>query len=119
MPVPCRHSGPRGRLLLVAVLLVLAASPGVAGLARPSAAQSPGTFVTRLPLVYHNYRSLLPFGVESNRAATGTLLERATTLGTRWFRLHRVSWRAVQPAENGPYDWSVLASNLSQASWIS
>jgi len=37
-------------------------------------------------------------------------LTRAEDLGVGWVRLHRVSWRAIQPIESGPYDWSKLSS---------
>ena len=39
-----------------------------------------------------------------------TYTQHADNLGLSWIRLHRVSWRAVQPNEGDPYDWSVLST---------
>lgn len=66
-----------------------------------------------LPIVLRNYPWSSPFGVEvgwRNPLTDSTLLGRAEELGIRGVRLHRVSWRDVQPVEDGPYDWSVLSS---------
>jgi Cellulase (glycosyl hydrolase family 5) len=68
------------------------------------------TSTLNLPIVLRNYPWPSPFGVELNAPLGGTLLARAESLGPKWIRFHRVSWRAVQPDETSPYDWSVLSS---------
>lgn len=101
------------RGLSVAVLLIsllVASSLTMTAGAAPVSSPQPETFTNRLPIVFRNYPWPSPFGVESTRRATGTLLSRAEELGARWYRLHRISWRAIQPDEGGPYDWSVLST---------
>jgi hypothetical protein len=39
-----------------------------------------------------------------------TYVQHAQDLGMRPIRFHRVSWRAIQPNEGDPYDWSVLST---------
>jgi hypothetical protein len=90
--------------ILIASILALAVETPLVSPAEPDILK------VRLPLVSLSYPWQSPFGVESNHQATGTLLDRAHELGTRYYRLHRVSWRAIQPDEGGPYDWSVLNS---------
>jgi hypothetical protein len=54
-----------------------------------------------------------PFGVEMAGLAAAshpTIVSRADELGARWSRVSYVSWRDVQPVENGPYNWSALAA---------
>ena len=95
-------------LFLVAVLLASCLAPTVR--TSPVSPSETDIFKVRLPVISLSYPWQSPFGVESNRQATGVLLDRADELGTYWYRLHRISWRAIQPEEGGPYDWSVLAS---------
>jgi hypothetical protein len=103
-------------LLLIAVLLALSFTLSGELDGHPALSQtirSPEQIVkVRLPLVLRNLDWTMPFGVEVNQRNpfTGTLVERAKDLGTRWIRFHRLSWREVQPDEGGPYDWSALSS---------
>jgi hypothetical protein len=62
-----------------------------------------------LPVVLQNYPWVSPFSVESNEKIAGTLLDRAEELGPGWVRLHRISWRNIQPTEDPVYDWSSLS----------
>jgi len=95
-------------LLFIVVLIASCLAPAVdTSLVSPA---EPDIFKVRLPLISIAYPWQSPFGVESNEEAAGTVLDRAGELGTRWYRLHRISWRAIQPEEGGPYDWSVLDS---------
>jgi hypothetical protein len=68
------------------------------------------TTTVTLPIVLRDYPWISPFGAEVSTSFDGSLLTHAEDLGLTWIRLHRVSWRKVQPVENGPYDWSVLSS---------
>jgi len=51
-----------------------------------------------------------PFGYESTRLITdATYKQRVDELGGSWARLNGpISWRALQPIEGGPIDWSLL-----------
>ncbi len=95
-------------LLIVAVLSAsLSLPPQVLGQSTPH--QSTTIW---LPIVNHNLPILHRFGVEWNQSAASTAVytQKTKELGTPWVRFHRLSWRAVQPTEGGPYDWSVLST---------
>jgi hypothetical protein len=98
-------------LLFALTLVPLVAPPGIAS-DRFLPVDEGHTVL--LPLTYRHYPWRSPFGVEVNSSMEGILLERAEDLGISWVRLHRVSWRAIQPQEGGPYDWSVLSSFESE-----
>ncbi|MBA3530525.1 MAG: hypothetical protein H0T73_01200 [Ardenticatenales bacterium] len=64
-----------------------------------------------LPIVRDNHPWASPFGVEVNagRLAVPSIKERAIQLGASWHRVNGgVSWKAVQPAEGDPYNWTAL-----------
>lgn len=96
----------------LALLLVIAMAVGlVGGPVLPSSALVPEQdHSVFLPLVFHRYPWPSAFGVEVNRTLQATLADRAGTLGAKWVRLGRVSWREIQPAEGGPYDWGSLST---------
>jgi hypothetical protein len=62
------------------------------------------------PIIKNNHPWKPPFGVESNSPLTSsTLLNYLTDLQIGWVRLNgRISWRALQPVEDGPIQWHLL-----------
>jgi hypothetical protein len=67
---------------------------------------------TYLPYTVYDSGYPQPFGAEWYQSAAkySTYIQHAHTLGMNPIRLNRVSWRAIQPVEGGPYDWSVLST---------
>jgi hypothetical protein len=53
-----------------------------------------------------------PFGVQVfSSLASGSTLSQVGALNNTWVRLgNRISWRALQPDENGPIHWALLAT---------
>ncbi len=66
--------------------------------------------VQYLPFLVNTYPWPSPFGIESNSSLTSpTLLNYTKDLNVKWVRLNeRVSWKRLQPQENGPIQWSLL-----------
>jgi hypothetical protein len=97
---------------LLVLLFVLSGAADAGTVPVPQSQPSDDPMVVYLPAVYRYYPWPSPFGIEVSRQSklSDTILERGEDLGTKWVRLHRVSWREVQPVEGGPYDWSVLSS---------
>lgn len=91
--------------ILLSVLLVPGPLPG-------QASAQAEAYRLYLPSVSFDSGYPRPFGVEWLKAPTlvQTYTQHADNLGLSWIRLHRVSWRAVQPNEGDPYDWSVLST---------
>lgn len=103
--------GPRQHLIIRVLVAMFALLAGALDISQPASAWQPNQAGTvYLPIVYSKHPWPSAFGVEVSRVLGSTLEQRAADLGTRWVRLHRVSWREIQPDEGGPYDWSVLAS---------
>jgi hypothetical protein len=105
-----RHRRLRSRwlLLTLTILLSLFLVPGPL----PGGASAPAQVHSAyLPSISYNTGYPQPFGTEWIKSSTlvSTYTQHAQNLGMRWVRLHRVSWRAVQPNEGDPYDWSVLS----------
>lgn len=112
---PSRHRPLRPTWLLLALTILLSSLllPGpVPGKASESA-QMQSVF---LPSVSYDSGYPQPFGVEwvSRPSLTTTYTAHAQELGIRWVRLHRISWRAIQPTEGAAYDWSVLSNFESE-----
>lgn len=67
-----------------------------------------------LPIVRDSYPwTASPYGFEGyvGRLAQQTLQQRARDLGASWYRVNDgISWRAIQPYEGAPYDWSSVAT---------
>ena len=97
---------------LLVLLFVLSGAADEGAVSVPQSQPSDDPMVVYLPAVYRYHPWASPFGVEVSRRNElgGALLDLGEDLGTKWVRLHRVSWRAIQPVEGGPYDWSVLSS---------
>ena len=70
-----------------------------------------GATTLYLPLVIDIEYWNNPMGFEINPSLTdATYQQRTKELGVGWVRLNqRVSWKTVQPVENGPYNWDELA----------
>lgn len=65
-----------------------------------------------LPMISLEFPWVSPFGVESNVSLSSgsMLLDKTRQLDARWARLNqRISWRDLQPEENGPIQWDELA----------
>jgi hypothetical protein len=65
-----------------------------------------------LPILLNDYPPFRPFAIETNAVVLqdSILSQRTVQLGVGQVRLNRISWRAMQPNEASPIDWSVLAS---------
>ena len=66
-----------------------------------------------LPLVFREWPRTSPFGVEVIRYLLpgSPNWERVEVLGGKWIRInYKISWRSLQPIENGPINWSLLAN---------
>lgn len=106
-------------LLILTVAILLAGGQHIAGQHVASAQadttqpDSPSATITYLPIVAKRYPWNNPFGVESNgRLVNGSIfLQRGSALPAAWLRMNngRISWRALQPNEGDPIDWSKLA----------
>jgi hypothetical protein len=117
--VSIKHWSVRLSFYLVLAIGLLTVLFILSGVADEDAAFAPGLqppaepVAVHVPAILRNYPWSSPFGVEvhwRHPLTGGTLLARAEELNIQWVRLHRVSWRDVQPVEGGAYDWSVLGS---------
>ncbi|RPJ34723.1 MAG: hypothetical protein EHM35_09640, partial [Planctomycetaceae bacterium] len=108
---PDRHRTlrPTWPLLVLILLLSSLLLPGPV----PGRASAPAQMhLTFLPSVVYDSGYPQPFGAEwtPNASLVTSYTQHAQDLGLQWIRLHRVSWRAIQPNEGDPYDWSVLST---------
>ena len=105
--------------LLILGIFALSALPGSGAVASPATlsptppAREPATteYLSYIPVVMDNYPWLSPLGLESNKMLRrdGVYFTRAQELGANWIRLgRRISWRRLQPEENGPIKWELL-----------
>ncbi|MCP4361186.1 MAG: glycoside hydrolase family 5 protein, partial [Chloroflexi bacterium] len=65
-----------------------------------------------LPLIAKKHPWVSPFGTETQYTyfPNSTIFTRAEELGVSWIRLNgMISWRALQPNEGDPIDWSMLS----------
>jgi len=105
----------KNRFLFLLVLLVSVLLAGWQfAMAQSETNEPDATFstVTYLPIVAKHYPWYNPFGVESNALLrNGTpYLQHSSALPAGWLRMNgRISWRALQPNEGDPIDWSKLA----------
>jgi hypothetical protein len=113
-------------LTALALLMLLAALGGVqftttqaAPLSRSTTTvtESPMPKIVYLPIVNKKTATLNPFGVESHLAFDpGSVITNYTTgVHANYARLNdRISWRELQPDENDPINWGLLAGFESE-----
>jgi hypothetical protein len=97
--------------LMLAVLTLRNQMPVSAQVATEAMVGQPITLY--LPLVQERSGWVSPFGYElwsSNDIRHPIVKSQARALDASWTRINTVSWRDVQPTENGPLNWSALAN---------
>lgn len=75
-----------------------------------SAGPAGGPATVYLPVIGRNFPLQTVFGVEMSSITTSGGLTPVVNAQTQWVRRAAVEWSLVQPLENQPPDWSVLAS---------
>lgn len=86
------------------------ATPKATPTATPRVNPAPSSAVY-LPITTRNSPWKSPFGVQAELVplTIGPVLSRTAELGAGWARMGPISWRYMQPVENGPINWSMLA----------
>lgn len=103
--------------LLICLCACVALFPAVPPGTGASSMQAPGPtelepafqHTTFMPLMRVNTPWQSPFGIQADIPLTSAaLLSRATDLRIGWARRPVISWRQLQPQENGPIRWELL-----------
>lgn len=96
-------------LVLFAGLHLLAPSISVRARQAGGAALLGEPFPGYIPIVFDDFMAPTVYGVEES-LTTSEVIGLIQELGSRWIRNNGLLWSAVEPVNNGGYDWSAVGS---------
>ena len=111
---------PPGRLLMLIIVLIAGLSffgrsvtvQAVRSNNAPVGGDLPavGELLEYLPLIFSDFNVPVVFGVEMTTINPGQVLTMVEELGSYWMRNNGLLWSAVEPVDNGGYQWGNVAA---------